>query len=76
MEDASRFIAWGPVVLTNPLRHNQNMNSRTNDPHCASGGDQNLSEANTIHGCINMVRATKFVTCAKDYGSSQPDLGK
>ena len=28
------------------------------------------------HGCINMVCATKVVTHAKDYGSSQPDLGK
>ena len=30
MEDASRFIAQGPAVLTNPLPHNKNMNSRTN----------------------------------------------
>ena len=63
-------------MLTNPLPHNQNMNSRTNDPHYALGEDQNLLEANTGHGCINMVHATKVVTCAKDYGSSQPDLGK
>ena len=63
-------------MLTNPLPHNQNMNSRTNDPHCASGGDQNPLEANIGHGCINMVCATKVVTCAKVYGSSQPDLGK
>ena len=27
-------------------------------------------------GCINMVRAVKIVTRAKDYGSSQPDPGK
>ena len=52
------------------------MNSRTNDPHCASGGDQNPPEDNTGHGCINMVRPTKVVTRAKDYGSSQPNLGK
>ena len=52
------------------------MNSRTIDPHCASGGDQNPSEANTGHGCINMVHATKVVTHAKYYGSSQLDLGK
>ena len=63
-----------PTVLTNPLPHNQNMNSRTNDPHCASGGDQNLLEAG--HGCINIVRAAKVVTHAKDYGSSQSNLGK
>ena len=76
MEDVSRFISQGPAVLTNPLPHNQNMNSRTNYPHCASGGDQNPLEANTGHGCINMVHATKVVTRAKYYGSSQPDLGK
>ena len=76
MEDTSRFIAQGLAVLTNPLPHNQNMNSRTNDPHCASGGAQNPLESNTSHGCINMVCATKVVTYAKDYGSSQPNLGK
>ena len=63
-------------MLTNPLPHNQNMNLRTHDPHSASGGDQDPSEASTGHGCINMVRATKVVTCAKDYGLSQLDLRK
>ena len=76
MEDASRFIAQGPAVLTNPFPSNQNINSRTIDPHCASVGDQNPPKANIGDGCINMVRATKVVTHAKDYGSSQPDLGK
>ena len=76
MEDALRFIAQGPAVLTNPLANNQNMNLRTIDPHCALGGGQNLLEANIGHGCINMVHATKVVTRAKDYGSSQLDLGK
>ena len=52
------------------------MNSRTHDPHSVSTGDQNLLEASTGHGHINMVHATKFVTHAKYYGSSQPDLGK
>ena len=52
------------------------MNSRTIDPHCALSGDQNMLEANSFHGCANMVCATKGVTCAKDYGSSQLDLGK
>ena len=60
-------------MLTKPLPRNQNMNSRTHDH---SGGDQDPSEASSGHGCINMVRATKVVTRAKDYGSSQPDLGK
>ena len=76
MEDTSRFIAQGPAVLTNPLPHNKNLNSRTHDPHSASGGDQNPLETSTGHGCINMVHATKVVTRAKDYGSSQLDLGK
>ena len=76
MEDASRFMAHDPTVLTNPLPHNQNMNSRTHDPHSMLGGDKDPSEASTSHGCINMVCATKVVTHAKDYGSSQPDLGK
>ena len=59
-------------MLTNPLPHNQNMNSRTHDQ---SSGDQDPSEGSS-HGCINMVRATKVVTHAKDYGSSQPSPGK
>ena len=31
IDEASRFLAQGPAVLTNPLPHNQNMNSRTHD---------------------------------------------
>ena len=58
-------------MLTNPLPHNQNMNSRTHDQ---SGGDQDLSEGSG-RGCINMVHATKVVTHVKDYGSSQPSPG-
>ena len=73
IEEASRFIAQCPAVLTNPLPHIQNMNSRTHDQ---SGGDQDPQEACSGHGCINMVHATKLVTHAKDYGSSQQDLGK
>ena len=46
------------------------------DPSCASGRNQNLREATSGHGCINMVRAIKVVTRAKDYGSSQPNLEK
>ena len=60
-------------MLTNPLPHNQNMNSRTHDQF---GGDQDPSKASSGHGCINMVRATKVVTRTKDYGSSQLDLGR
>ena len=49
------------------------MKSRTHDQ---SGGDQDPPEASSGHGCINMVHGTKVVTRAKDYGSSQPDLGR
>ena len=52
------------------------MNLRTVDPGCVSGGNQNPPEAKSGHSCINMVRAAKVVTHAKDYGSSQPNLGK
>ena len=76
MEDASKFIAQGPAVFTNHLPNNQNMNSRTIDPGCASGGTQNPLEATSGHGFINMVISTKVVMHAKYYGSSQPDLGK
>ena len=76
MEDASRFIAQGPAVLTNPLPNNKNMNSRTIYPGCASEGNQNPSEATSGHGCINMMSDAKVVTHMKYYGSSQPDLGK
>ena len=63
-------------MFTNPLPNNQNMNLRTVDPGCAFGGTQNLPKAASGNVCINMVRAAKFVTHAKDYGSSQPNLGK
>ena len=63
-------------MLTNPFPNNQNMNSRTIDPHCAWGGDQNPSEANSGHGCVNMVRATKVVTHAKDMVHHNRNLEK
>ena len=63
-------------MFINPLPNNQNINSMTVDPGCASSGTQNPSDAASGHGCINMVKATSVVTCAKDYGSSQLDLGK
>ena len=76
MEDASKFIAQGPTVFTNPLLNNQNMNSRTIDRGCASGGNKNLLEATRGHGFFNMVCTAKVVTHAKYYGSSQPELGE
>ena len=39
IDEALRFLAQGPAVLTNHLPHNQNMNSRTHDQ---SGGDQDF----------------------------------
>ena len=45
MENALKFIAQGPAVFTNPLPNNQNMNSRTIDPSCASSVTQNPLEA-------------------------------
>ena len=52
------------------------MNSRTVDPGSASSGTQNLLDAASGHGCINMVKDTSVVTRAKYYGLLQPDLGK
>ena len=75
MEDASKFIAQGPPMFTNPLPNNKNMNSRTLDLGCASGGNKNPPEVTPGHSCINMVKDSKVVTYAKDYGSSQPNLG-
>ena len=63
-------------MLKNPLPQNQNMNSRIVDPGGASSGTPNLSDTASGHGCINMLNATNVVTHSKDYGKSQPDLGK
>ena len=71
-----KFIAQGPAVLTNPLPQNQNMNSRTVDLGGAYGGMPKPLDTASGHGCINMVNATNVVTHSKDYGMSQPDLGK
>ena len=76
MEDASKFIAQGPAVFTNPLPNNQNMNLRTIDHGCASSGNQNPLEATIGNGCINMMSVAKVVTRTKDYGLSQSNLGK
>ena len=59
-------------MLTNPLSHNQNMNSKSHDKSC---GDQDPPETSG-HGYINMVHAAKVVTRVKDNGSSQPSPGK
>ena len=52
------------------------MNSRTMDPGSVSSGTQNPSDAASGHGFINMVKAMNLVTHAKDYSTSQLDLGK
>ena len=59
-------------MLTNPLLHNQNMNSKSHDQ---SGDDHDPSETSG-RGCINMFRAVKVVTRAKYYTSSQPSPSK
>ena len=76
MEDAPNFIAQGPTMFTNPLPNNQNMNSMTVDPSCASSGTQNPLDAASDQGWINMVKYSKVVARPKDYGLSQLDLGK
>ena len=58
-------------MLTNPLPHNQNMNSKSHDK---SSDDDPLEGSGCW--CINMVCAVKVVTCGKDYSSSQPSPGK
>ena len=49
---------------------------RTVDPGSASGGTPNPLDTVSGHGCINMMSAENFVTRSKDYGTSQPNLGK
>ena len=58
-------------MLTNPLPHNQNMNSKSQE----KSSENDPPEA-SARGCINLVRATKVVTRVKYYGSSQPSPGK
>ena len=70
IEDASKFIAQGLTMFTNPLPNNKNMNLRTVDPGCASSGTQNPPDATSGHSCINMVKDTSVVMRAKYYGSS------
>ena len=52
------------------------MNSRTVDPGSASSGTPNPLDTVSGHGCINMMSVKNVVTHSKDYGMSQPDLGK
>ena len=65
IEEASRFLEQGPAVLTNPLPHNQNMNSKSHDQ---SGDDHDPLKGSGC-ACINMVRAAKVVTRTKYYSS-------
>ena len=37
---------------------------------------QNTSDNVSDNGCINMMSVENVVTCVKDYGTLQPDLGK
>ena len=52
------------------------MNLRTMDPGGASSGTSNPLDTTSVHGCINMVNYKNVVMLSKDYGTSQPDLGK
>ena len=63
-------------MLRNPLPHNQNINSRTVESKSAFGGHQNSLNTEGGHGCINMMSTENVVMRVKDYGSSQPNLGK
>ena len=65
IDESLRFLAQGPVVLTNPLLHNQNMNLKSHDQ-----SSENDPPETSARGCINMVHAAKVVTRAKDYGPS------
>ena len=58
-------------MLMNPLSHNQNMNSKSQEQSSVNDLPETIAR-----GCINMVRAAKVVTRVKDYGSSQPNPGK
>ena len=71
IDKASIFLAQSLAVLMNPLPHNQNMNSKSQEQ-----SSENDPPETSARGCINMVRATKVVTRAKDYSSSQPIPGK
>ena len=46
------------------------------DSRNSSGGIQNPLNVEGVHDCINIISETNVVTCVKDYGSSQPDVGK
>ena len=63
-------------MLTDPLPQNQNINLRTVEPESASGWSQNPWITISGHGCINMMSSKNVVMHAKDYGMSQPNLGK
>ena len=63
-------------MLMDPLVQNKNMNLRTVDHGSASGGSQNPSNTINGHGFINIMSAKNGVMHAKDYGMSQPRLGK
>ena len=52
------------------------MNSRNVDSGSAYGGHQDPPNGEGGHDCINMMSSANVVTWAKDYGSSQPNVGK
>ena len=74
IDKALKMIVQSPSLLTDPLPHNQNMNSRT--PATESVGIQIPFVLESGHGCINMFPAIHVVTYSHDYGVSQLTIGK
>ena len=69
-------MAQIPAMLTEILPHNKTMASRTMETGSIFGGYQNSSMPEGGHGWINMMSAANVVNHLKDYGLSQPNLGK
>ena len=76
IEYSLNYITHSLAVLTNPFPHNKNMASRTMDTGSSYSGNQNPLVLEGGYCCINMMLAANVVTHSKDYGSSQPNLGK
>ena len=63
-------------MLIDPLPHNQNTTLRTSTTGASSGGNQNPPAMEGGHCCINMMPSTHIVIRSRDYGQSQPNMGK
>jgi hypothetical protein len=77
IEEALRLISQQPALLTNILLHNQIMASGTLNTRNTLGGGQNPLTHDGVHQCVNMVQYEIIIaTKTRDYGPSQPTLGK